>query len=105
MLVDADWLRRKAESDPDCEVEGGAAHPEAPQSQVQNDQEALAQLLVDVEWEGSQPGFDHKPASWKAKYMARAAVIMKAGFGRVAHLRVELEQVKRERDELRNRIP
>jgi hypothetical protein len=36
-MIDKDWLKRKIESDPDCEVEAGVLHPEAPSSDPQQE--------------------------------------------------------------------
>lgn len=44
------------------------------------DVERVAQALVDEEWNGRQPEFSHKPASWKYRYMGRARAAIAAMF-------------------------
>lgn len=40
--------------------------------------EVAAQALVDHRWNGSQPGFDRKPPSWKAEHVAEVRAILAA---------------------------
>lgn len=40
--------------------------------------EVAAQALVDHRWNGSQPGFNRKPPSWKAEHVAEVRAILAA---------------------------
>ncbi len=67
----------------DGETMGLAPHAPVEASEADRDWsdaevEAAAQALVNHRWNGTQPGFDRKPPSWKAEHVAEVKAILAA---------------------------